>query len=420
MPNPLLTRRAVVLAKIETTYNTDPTPTPTVDALLCEDPDYKVDPTVLERNFSRNSLSRLAHKVGRKLASFTFSHELRGGGSAASAARLGRLLRMCGFSETAITSGASQVSAVVADQANTNPTTLTWGSAASGSLPTEPVMFTLEVTTAGASGTAKMTVTPDANAVASSYAAAISAAVVTSGSAFTLKTGVTITPTFTGSFVLGAKYYVWWFPAGYRYDPVSSGYESGTIYGYFDGLLHKLTGARGTFTVDGQAGQYGKVTFTFTGQYVAPTDASLPTTSVYETTLPPIFENAKLYINGIAAVVDKVTFDAGVEVVPRADANSSDGYNGVIIVDRMAKGGIDPEMQLVADENFWLRLANSTIMPFRTRFGSVIGNQIWLLGPAVQYTGLTYQSRDSLRVLDAALAFNQFQSGDDEVILFFG
>lgn len=415
----MLTRRAVALAKIETVYNTDPTPAAASDALLVMDPQWTVDPTVLQRNFVRNSLTPLPSKVGRKLAGMTFGVELRGGGSAATAAKMGRLMRACGYSETQITAGAPQVQGVKAAQSNTGAT-ITWGSAASGSQPTEPVLFTLTCVLGGASGTATLSVTPDANAVTNSYAAAIAATAVTSGAAFTLKSGVTITPTWSGSLVAGDKYYVWWMPAGYVYAPVSSAFESVTLYLYRDGVLHKLTGARGTFTVTAESGQYATVNFTFTGQYVAPTDAALPSTAIYETTLPPIVETANLTMNEYAAVCAKVSFDQGNQITPRLNVSKSDGYDGVQIVSREPKGGIDPEMVLVASEDFWLRMSSSTQQLLRFRVGTAVGNRVWMLAGGAQYTGLSYADRDSTLILDAGLSFPQWVNGDDEVYWFFG
>jgi hypothetical protein len=49
------------------------------------------------------------------------------------------------------------------------------------------------------------------------------------------------------------------------YQPASGGHESLTIYYYADGLLYKITGARGTVTGNFEAGNKGVFSFTFTG-----------------------------------------------------------------------------------------------------------------------------------------------------------
>ena len=96
----LLTRRAVVRAAMETTYNTPATLT-NADGVLVADPNYVVEPNVLERNFTRDSLSPQAHIVGRKLSKMEFQTELRSNGAAQSgiagdAPILARLFRACG------------------------------------------------------------------------------------------------------------------------------------------------------------------------------------------------------------------------------------------------------------------------------------------------------------------------------------
>ncbi len=48
----LLTQRALLLAKLEATPGTDAVPTAVADAVLVADPDFTVDPNVLERNFA--------------------------------------------------------------------------------------------------------------------------------------------------------------------------------------------------------------------------------------------------------------------------------------------------------------------------------------------------------------------------------
>ena len=423
MKNPLLQMRAVLLSKIESVYNTDAVPTQD-DAMLVSEPDFTVDPNMLERNFSRNSLSTLAHRVGRKLAGMTFGLELRGSGNVATAPKLGRHLRASGYAETQITAGASQVGAVRRHPEGVAGPNVAWGGAAMGVVsPPEPIMYTIEVMTGGISGTAKVSITPDTNSVVQGYDTVRTNLSITTGTALQLKgtgNGAAITPTFAGTLVVGQKWVVFVFPVGWLYTPVSSNFESVTNYLYRDGILHKQPGGRATFTIEGTAGEYPTMSFTYTGQYKKPIDAAMPATPVYEATLPPVVENANLAINEYMATVNRFSFDQGNRISPRSDVSASDGYNGVNLVGRDPKGGIDPEMALVADEDFWQRLADADQMYFRMRFGNEVGNRSWVIAPGVQYTSMTYSNRDSYLVLDAGLRFPQFAAGDDEVMFFFG
>lgn len=414
----LLHQKGVLLAKIESTYNTDPTPTQAADAILVEDPDFSVDPNVLERNFSKNTLGKLPHRIGRKLASMSFMVELKGNGvqnAGSTAAKIGRLLRACGMSETAYTSAASAIGAVNA--AGDNVGAVTWGSP-TGDTVTQPTRVRIVCTTGGGSGTAQVSITPDRTDTG--LGAAQTGVTITNSTPIDLTnggSGAALTPTITTALAIGDTWDVWVYPTGFVYMPVSSSFESVTLYLYFDGVLHKMTGAYGTFTLEATAGEFAKLSFTFTGQYIAPTDAAAPAAPAFEQTLPPVFENAYLSLDGFAATVNQVQMDMANEVVPRSDANASDGYNGVRLVSRAPTGGVDPEMDLVANEDFWGKMSAATQMLFRTRFGSAAGNQAWLLAPAAQYTGLSYQARDNIRVLDAGLSFPEKYGNDDVQIV---
>ena len=186
---------------------------------------------------------------------------------------------------------------------------------------------------------------------------------------------------------------------------------------YLDGVLHTLTGARGTFVINAQAGQLPTISWTFTGQYVAPEDAAVPS-ATYETTRRSMFELAELSVNGYNAVVDNVSYTQANEVQIRPDANASDGYDGVRITDRNPTLGIDPEATLVATQDFWRALAESTQMPFTCRFGRTAGNTVHILFPSTQYTGLSYGDRNSFRTLDAAMSVSGVND-DDEISIFF-
>lgn len=415
---PLLSRRAVVVAAIEATYNVDETPDAATDAILVENPDYKIDMNMLERNNARYDLDGLPSTPGRKMASMTFSHEWRSNGRTnsgliADAPNLGKLLRACGFAEAAISSGAGQVGAVNADEGNTNDPS--WAAGGSWSDLSMPIVYEIECTTAGASGSAKVKITPDAKAIAASVAAQQTGVTVTSASALQLKTGggkSTVIPTFSGNLALGDKWYVIVYPVGIQYLPVSSGFESLTIYMYFDGVLHKMTGARGTFRVNGEGGNYAKAEFTFTGQYIEPTDDTLPTTVRYERQKPAMVELSDLYLGSIGAVCSKFDFDIGVTVSPRQDVNSPDGYNGVRITGRDVKGNIDPEATLTADYPWWTKLASGETLLWRTKVGQEAGNRIFMIAPCVQISNLSYQDREQIRTMDTPLKVNRWFGND--------
>jgi hypothetical protein len=103
----MLTRRTVMLAKVEGTYGTDPTPTAASNAILVNDVNLKIAGEVLERDFYKSSLSRLAFARGLKHAEISFGTELKGTGTRGSLPATGwegTLFRGCGFAETVVAS----------------------------------------------------------------------------------------------------------------------------------------------------------------------------------------------------------------------------------------------------------------------------------------------------------------------------
>ncbi len=411
----LLTQRAALLAKIEAIPGVEEATSAATDGILVADPDPSVDPNVLERNFVKNDLSPLAHVIGRKLHRLRFQTELRSNGKtssgqAADAAKIGRLFRACGYSETA--SAAAYASAVTEVGQHANQVSWVTGGALTN---TEEISYLIRVTTGGASGVAQAEVVTDDPSVDPN----LNPAIVTTGMAFTVGgKGLTCTPTFTGNLVVGQSWWVSISPAGIQYDPVSDGFETITLKLYLDGTVHTIVGAMGTFVINAASGDYGRINWDFTGQYIAPADAALvdPT---YETILPQQVELAKLRVNEqFSPVAASWSYDAGNNVVPRPDVNQTDGFSGVRISGRSPSGGFDPEADLVANQDFWADFAAAKAMPFQARVGSAAGNIVWMKAPRVQYSGLTYQDRDGIRAYDAGLRYTR-DSGDDEFRILF-
>ena len=103
---PMKAKNQLILAKVETAYDTDPTPTAASNSLVALEPKIKeiIDP--VRRPTNVGSLSRVASVAGRKMAEVTFNMELKGSGTPGTAPRIGALLRACGFGQT-IVSGVS-------------------------------------------------------------------------------------------------------------------------------------------------------------------------------------------------------------------------------------------------------------------------------------------------------------------------
>jgi hypothetical protein len=95
----LLTRKRLLLAKIEQTYGTAPTFAGT-DALLVSNLEVSpLEVELLDRELIRPYFGNSEKVVGQRMVSVSFDIELAGSGAAGTAPRWGNLLRACGFGE---------------------------------------------------------------------------------------------------------------------------------------------------------------------------------------------------------------------------------------------------------------------------------------------------------------------------------
>jgi hypothetical protein len=102
----MLMKKSVLLAKAETVYGTDPTPTGAANAILVYEADVKETHEAIERNVQWNFLGRPASLKGESYCEVSFKVDVVGSGSVALAPRIGAVLKACGLAET-IQSGAS-------------------------------------------------------------------------------------------------------------------------------------------------------------------------------------------------------------------------------------------------------------------------------------------------------------------------
>lgn len=107
----MLTKRRVVVAKIENTEGGGETLTAADGGILAIDPKVDVDIKMHQRRPAMATLSNLGSVPGARLARLTFRAELKGAGSAYSSSNLpavGKYLRGCGFSETVDTTAGAE------------------------------------------------------------------------------------------------------------------------------------------------------------------------------------------------------------------------------------------------------------------------------------------------------------------------
>jgi hypothetical protein len=102
---PLLTRTRVILAKTETTYGTDSTPTGAANAILVRNLEITpLDSEVVSRDILRSYLGNYEQLIASSKVSVTFEVECAGSGTAGTAPGYKPLLLACGMAETVVAS----------------------------------------------------------------------------------------------------------------------------------------------------------------------------------------------------------------------------------------------------------------------------------------------------------------------------
>ena len=304
---PLLSRKRVILAKIETTYGTDPTPTGAANAILVRN--LNITPQeadFVDRNLVRPYLGRSEQLPAGIRVMMDFEVELQASGTAGTAPAWGPLMRACGHSETIVAS-----------------------------------------------------------------------------------TSVT-------------------------YAPISSGFESLTIYFNVDGVLHKLTGARGSVSASLSIKQIPVLKYSFTGIYNTVTDtaAPAPTYTAFKTPVTVSNVNTTPFtLHGISAVMSELTMDMTGSIVHRTLVG---GAEAVLLTDREPQGSITIEATTVAAKDWWTVAKNATLGALAITHGTVAGSKVSINSSNVQLTKPQYSDMDGVQMLQMGMNFVPSTAGNDE------
>lgn len=96
----MLTKKTVILAEIESTYGTDPTPTAAANAIEAYNVEATINADMKERNPGNDDLSMHPEGRGKTFVEIKFTTYLRGSGSLALPSRQSPLFQSVGMSET--------------------------------------------------------------------------------------------------------------------------------------------------------------------------------------------------------------------------------------------------------------------------------------------------------------------------------
>lgn len=384
----LLSRKRLILSKIESSYGTDPTPAGT-DAVLVRNLEITpIEADTISRDLIRPYLGNSEQILSQTRVSITFEAELAGSGSAGTATKLDSLLRACGM--TATTTAAAVTG--TAQAGDDGEITL-----ASGANATDDYYNGMVISITSGTGDGEKGVITD-------YVGSTKVATVQ-------KSTSTFEPDGTSDYSIEANV---------SYSPVSESFDSATIYFNNDGILHKATGCRGTFTMTCEVGQIPILSFTMTGIYNAPTDTSAPSTTYSNQATPLIFKadsTTAVSVLGFAdACLMSVSFDMANETTYRELVGCT---KSVLITNRAPAGEVMIEAPTLADKDYF-SIANSDTTGLLTFLhGTTAGNQVTFLAPIVDISNPSYSDSDGIQMLNLPYVAIPSSAGNDEVTLTF-
>lgn len=427
----LLTRKATFLFGIEAQAGVNPGLDENTHAVEVVAPDYTTDVSLLQRDFVSNDLSPFEDRIGRIIAGFKVETEVRGNGkqqsgNLADAPILARMIQACGYELYAMAAGPDCHSPVIADSGNSAADPIVdWASEATATTNTMPVLYTLEVTTPGASGAAGITVTSNTisedAAAGDEIAAPAEQAAVTSGvTAIALGAkGGEITPTWVGDLAAGQKWQIAVFPVGIKAMPVSKDFKTASMEMNLDGLYHEGNKAIGTFSMDATAGAIAKMTFNFTATFNEPSDEVALDPDYGDLPLPPQVELANFTWGGNNALtIEKWTFDQANAIEARPSVNHPQGYAGSRITDRANKLGFNPEATLEASHPFWQEFTQAKSKTLLARVGTEVGNQVVFFHGKTQTSEQGYGDRNGTRTYEKSAMPKRINGNDETIIVF--
>jgi hypothetical protein len=204
------------------------------------------------------------------------------------------------------------------------------------------------------------------------------------------------------------------------YAPVSSSFSSVTLYYNVDGVLHKVTGCRGTFTINGTVGEIPYIEFTMTGIYNAPTDTAAPSTTYSNQASPLVFKQgntSSFQLLSYAGCLQSVELSIGNEVAYRELVNCT---KEVLITNRAVTGTLMIEAVTIATKDYFAAaLTDSTLGNLQFTHGTTAGNRVVISSSTIDIGDVSYDDSDGIQMLSIPVVAVPGSSGNDEISIAF-
>jgi hypothetical protein len=385
---PLLTRKRLILAETESSYGTDPGPDG-ADAILVRDLNITPQQSdVVNRDLVRPYLGASEQLLANTRVECTFSVELAGSGTAGTAPRFGKVLKACALAETVVSPAVTGTAAA----GGSNTITLAAGASSTNDFYNGQVIRI----TAGLGVGSVFLITDYVGSTKVATLRSIGAAVTLDNTS------------------------VYSIDAHVVYTPVSSTFGSVTLHYNIDGVLHKLTGCRGTFSINTAVGEIPTIDFTMTGVYNAPTDTAAPSVTYADQATPRIFKagnSGAFTLLAYSGCLQSVSMDVGNSTVYRELVGCT---KEVLITDRATTGNVVIEAPTIAQKDYFTAaLTDGTLGELSFIHGTTGGNIVALQSTRVDIGDPSYQDQDGIHMLSLPYTAIPSTAGNDEFRLVF-
>jgi len=203
------------------------------------------------------------------------------------------------------------------------------------------------------------------------------------------------------------------------YAPVSSAFSSVSIYLNNDGVRHRITGARGSFSTNCQVGQIPTISFTFMGIYNEPTDVALPTPTYANQATPLIFKEGNtsaFSLLSYSGCLQSFEFDLANQMIYRELVGCTKQVN---ITDRQPSGTVVIEAPTVTQKNYWADATGTATGNLTFLHGTTAGNRVTITSPQTDIGSPTYTDQDGIQMLSLPFVATPTTAGNDELSVAF-
>lgn len=197
------------------------------------------------------------------------------------------------------------------------------------------------------------------------------------------------------------------------YAPITTAEVFSSIYFYLDGRLHKMLFSHGDCEVRVPSGRKGVFAMTFIGLHVAPADSALVTPTLTGFTKPVVVNNLNttpFTVHAFAGKFRELSFAFGNVNVYRNLPNSE----AIRFVDRISRGQVRLEDELVATKDWWASIKNGTLGALAVTQGTVAGNRVAIAAPNVQLTEPELDDEDGIAMIRMGMELQPSAAGNDE------